>query len=94
MNKRELERKKREMERHYGKVLNQLTDEIFEKAEKKGLTWTELALSASLSPGTVARLGNRVTKTPHLRTIVKLGRAVGMSSIRLEVTKRVRRQAA
>mgnify|MGYP003137845578 CR=1 FL=1 len=88
------QRGKNKLERHYKAVLNELTDEIFERAAKRQMTWIQLAEAANLCYGTVAKLGNRVTRFPHFRSVVKLGAAVGMYQIRLVVDKRVRRKAA
>lgn len=75
---------------HYERFLEKMTDEVFERAtDVYGLTWTELAERAGLSPSTVYRLGNRITKYPQLRTFFLLAKAVRMNVrlLRKEISK-------
>ena len=64
---------------HYERFLISMTDQIFEEAVKRGLTWIELASHAGVSPTTVYNLGNRITRFPQLRTFFLLAKAVRMN---------------
>lgn len=68
----------------YYTTLNQIIDFLFEQAALSGWTWHQFAHQAGLSYQTVQRLGYRITKYPHFRTIFALSRALG---IRLEFAK-------
>ncbi len=65
------------IDRRYEQFLDKLVDEIFEVASERW-TWHELALNSGLAPATVARLGNRETRLPQLRTIFRLANSLGM----------------
>lgn len=53
----------------YVGILNALTTD---------LTWIELAAKSDLSVGCLRNLLDRVTKSPHARTLFKVGSAVGL----------------
>ena len=81
------------IDRSYERFLDKLVDEIFEVASKRW-TWHEFALNAGLAPATVARLGNRDTRLPQLRTIFRLADSLGMDVKVLERRiQRLRRAA-
>lgn len=62
----------------YFKDLHQIVDDVFEAAsEIYGMTWSQLASAAGLSPATVTNLGNRQTLYPRFMTVYKLCHAVG-----------------
>jgi DNA-binding XRE family transcriptional regulator len=61
----------------YEKYLEQLIDEVFEKASVEW-TWREFASQAGVSYTTVYRLGTYKTKLPQLRTAYLLCRACGI----------------
>ena len=70
---------KEKQEAEYFIQLNAILDQIYDIAKKKmKWTWTKLAQEAVLSPSTVDRLGNRETKYPLLRTVLKLAKAVNL----------------
>lgn len=64
---------------HYERFLNNLVDEVFERAVEMDLSWIDLADRAGVSATTVYNLGNRVTRFPLLRTFFLLARAVRMN---------------
>lgn len=67
------------MEKEFEQKLTELVDDIFAAAtDAWDWGWGKLAAEAGTCYSTVARLGYRQTKSPHLRTIFKLSRAVGM----------------
>lgn len=60
------------------------------------VSYAELASKANLSVSTLTNLFNGTTKSPHLKTILKIGRALGIDltikgkQIHVETTERVR----
>lgn len=64
-------------EKDYWTSLNSRVDQIYEEAKSQGLTWGKLAKLANLSPKTVERLGDRITRYPQDMTVYKLALAVG-----------------
>lgn len=67
-----------QMERLYFKTLHHCIDEIYQHAKDVlDWSWSNLAVQANLSYGTIENLGNRYTKWPRFYTIFKLARAVG-----------------
>ena len=76
--KRRLTKKEREFCQRW----HAATDDIFEAAveiwgDMSDNCWRDLARAADVSYETVRRLGDRVTRFPHLFTIDKLAQAVG-----------------
>jgi len=73
----------------YETYLDRLVDDLFEIASQE-FTWAELAAESRLAYTTVARLGNRQTRLPQLRTVYRLAEAVGydLSLIKREIKKR------
>ena len=63
--------------RDYEDRLDALVDEMFDLAYER-YTWGQFAEAAGVSHDTVARLGNRETRVPQLRTIYLLAKALGM----------------
>jgi len=73
-------RTSRDTDNDYFKQLNSLLDSIFHIAtHDHHWTWGKLAGEAGISPETVIKLGDRITKFPHLRTVMRLAEAVGMN---------------
>jgi hypothetical protein len=68
---------KQSINRDYANRLNRLVDEIFQVACDKQMTWAQLADKSGLTPVTVHRLGERITKFPQYRTMELLAQAVG-----------------
>lgn len=63
----------------YFKQLNSIVDEIFEEATSVfDWSWFKLSQVADVSYEAVSRIGNRETKYPRLRTVLKLAHAVNM----------------
>ena len=56
--------------------LHEIVDQIFNKAYEFEWIWHRLAREACLADGTVDRLGDRTTRYPLLRTVLKLAKAV------------------
>lgn len=57
--------------------LHKLIDQIYLEADDLGMSWTEFAERAGVSPATVYRLGNYETPYPRANTVFLLARAVG-----------------
>jgi DNA-binding phage protein len=67
------------IERDYAVELNSLVDQIYQRAaDVHDWSWAALAYQAGLSYSTVLKLGNYETRLPHLRTVYKLAKAVGL----------------
>lgn len=72
-------RTSRDTDKDYFKELNILLDRIYHIAtHDHHWTWGHLASEAGISPETVIKLGDRITKFPHLRTVMRLAAAVGL----------------
>lgn len=67
----------RRLSTRYERFLDDLVDEIYERAAEKW-TWSEFARAAGICYGTVARMGERKTRLPQLRTIYLMAEALGM----------------
>jgi hypothetical protein len=72
-------RTSRDTDKDYFRELNLLLDRIYHIAtHDHHWTWGYLANEAGISPETVIKLGDRITKFPHLRTVIRLAGAVGL----------------
>lgn len=70
----------RDTDRDYFKELHGLLDQIYDIAtDNHKWTWGRLAREAGIATETVNRLGDRLTKFPHLRTVIRLAQAVGLN---------------
>lgn len=88
-------RTSRDADKDYFLKLHKLLDEIYKIATSQRMwTWNQLADKANLSHETVIRLGERDTKYPHLRTVLRLAEAVGMRVALIPVSSRNRRKKA
>jgi len=76
----------------YQKKLNLLVDQIFDEISYYGWTLSNVADRAKLCYSTVIRLNNRMTVSPHLRTVFALAKAVGFD-IQLIKTETKRKRA-
>lgn len=75
--------------REYFASLHKIIDDIFqEAADTYEYTWSQLASHADLAYGTVERLGERITKYPHFRTVYKLAQAVGWTLVTQALKKK------
>lgn len=60
----------------YFSELDRILDELFEDAEERGLSWSQLADKAGLCAQTVKNLGERWTKRPQYRTVMLIALAL------------------
>lgn len=63
----------------YFKQLDAILDELFEIANERGLSWSDIAKESGLSHQTVVNLGERWTKRPQYRTVLFIANALGMN---------------
>jgi lambda repressor-like predicted transcriptional regulator len=73
---RQIAQKRFNDERYYYEELDRILDELFEVAEQRGWSWTQLASEAGLAYQTVVNLGERWTNRPQFRTVLLVARAV------------------
>ncbi len=86
---------KEKQEADYFLELNALVDQIFNiAADDMGWSWSKLAQEATLSGSTVDRIGNRDTKYPLLRTVLKLAKAVGLKVTLVAAAVSVKKKAS
>jgi hypothetical protein len=65
----------------FEKFLDTVIDDIFDANYSNPTTdgnWWRLSKASGVSYGSVVNLGNRDTKSPHLKTVYRLAEAVGI----------------
>jgi hypothetical protein len=73
----------------YERYLNKLLDELFAQTYNVW-SWHEFAQMAGVSYSTVYRLGKRITRFPHLRTVFLLARAVNINLPTIKVNRKIK----
>lgn len=69
----------------YALYLDGVLDQIFSRADDLRLDSKQLSKRAKLSFVTVHNINHRKTQSPHLRTVVSLAVAVGLTFIAVEI---------
>lgn len=71
------EQKREEAMEYFTNSLNKLVDHLFQEAFKQKWTWQKLSEEAGVCGSTIDKLGARITKSPHYRTVELIASALG-----------------